>query len=177
MVEEMVDTVLSGMRPTGRLHVGHVVGALDNWVEMQNRGDKTFYFVADWHAITTQTDTRDIKSDSIEMAKDWLAAGVDPNKSTLFIQSQVPQHAELNLILERLINVTLPRIRDFKGVNDRLDGSGNYTLGIQEHIIFPEIDYDKIDKIKGMNITIVTTAKNNTEGKELLKLIGMPFKN
>lgn len=112
----MVETILSGMRPTGRLHVGHVVGALDNWVEMQNRGDKTFYFIADWHAITTQTDTRDIKSDTIEMAKDWLAAGVDPNKSILFIQSQVPQHAELSLILERLINLgRAERVPTFKG--------------------------------------------------------------
>jgi len=136
MVEEMVDTVLSGMRPTGRLHVGHVVGALDNWVEMQNRGDKTFYFVADWHAITTQTDTRDIKSDSIEMAKDWLAAGVDPNKSTLFIQSQVPQHAELNLILERLINLgRVERVPTFKGYTADIL-KRKFEEGKEEELVF-----------------------------------------
>ena len=80
--------------------------------------------------------------------------------------------------VNKLVNVALPRVRDFRGVSGAaLDGNGNYSLGIKEHIIFPEIDYDKIDRIKGMNITIVTTAKNDEEGKELLKLLGMPFKN
>jgi len=80
--------------------------------------------------------------------------------------------------VNKLVNVALPRVRDFRGISGTaLDGNGNYTLGIKEHIIFPEIDYDKIDRIKGMNITIVTTANNDEEGKELLKLLGMPFKN
>jgi large subunit ribosomal protein L5 len=80
--------------------------------------------------------------------------------------------------LNKLINVALPRVRDFRGISGKaFDGSGNYSLGVKEQLIFPEIDYDKIDKIKGLNITIVTTAKNNEEGKELLKLMGMPFKN
>ena len=79
---------------------------------------------------------------------------------------------------DKLVNVALPRVRDFRGLSDKaLDGRGNFTLGIKEHIIFPEIDYDKIDKIKGLNITIVTTAKNDEEGKALLKMMGMPFKN
>lgn len=80
--------------------------------------------------------------------------------------------------LNRLINAALPRVRDFRGISGKaFDGAGNYSLGIREHIIFPEIDYDKIDKIKGMNITIVTTAETDEEGKALLKLMGMPFKN
>ena len=80
--------------------------------------------------------------------------------------------------LEKLINITLPRVRDFRGISGKaFDGYGNYTLGIKEQIIFPEIEYDKVDLIKGMNITIVTTASNNAEGKELLKLLGMPFRN
>jgi large subunit ribosomal protein L5 len=80
--------------------------------------------------------------------------------------------------LDKLVNVGLPRVRDFRGVSDKsFDGRGNYTLGIKEHIIFPEIDYDKIDKIKGLNITIVTTAETDEEGKALLKLMGMPFRN
>ena len=80
--------------------------------------------------------------------------------------------------VNKLVNVALPRVRDFRGISGAaLDGNGNYSLGIKEHIIFPEIDYDKIDRIKGMNITIVTTATNDEEGKELLKLLGMPFKN
>jgi large subunit ribosomal protein L5 len=78
---------------------------------------------------------------------------------------------------DKLVNVALPRVRDFRGISSKaLDGRGNYTLGIKEHIIFPEIDYDKIDKIKGMNITIVTSAPNDDEARTLLALMGMPFK-
>lgn len=79
---------------------------------------------------------------------------------------------------DKLVNVALPRVRDFRGLSDKsLDGRGNFTVGIKEHIIFPEIEYDKIDKIKGLNITIVTTAKTDEEGKALLKMMGMPFRN
>ena len=78
----------------------------------------------------------------------------------------------------RLVNIALPRVRDFRGVSGKsFDGRGNYALGIREQITFPEIDYDKIDKVKGMNIIIVTTAKTDEEGKELLRLLGMPFRN
>lgn len=78
----------------------------------------------------------------------------------------------------KLVNIALPRVRDFRGVSAKaFDGRGNYSLGIKEHIIFPEIDYDKIDKIKGLNVTVVTTAQTDEEGKELLKLMGMPFRN
>lgn len=80
--------------------------------------------------------------------------------------------------LDRLIAVSLPRVRDFKGINDKaFDGRGNYTLGVTEQIIFPEIDIDKVNKITGMDITIVTTARTNEEAYELLKELGMPFKN
>jgi large subunit ribosomal protein L5 len=80
--------------------------------------------------------------------------------------------------LQKLVNVALPRVRDFRGVSAKaFDGRGNYSLGIKEHIIFPEIDYDKIDAIKGLNISIVTTARTDEEGKELLRLMGMPFRN
>jgi len=78
---------------------------------------------------------------------------------------------------DKVINVTLPRVRDFRGISDRsFDGKGNYTLGIKEQVIFPEINYDKVDKIKGMNITIVTTANTDEEGRALLRLLGMPFR-
>jgi len=74
--------------------------------------------------------------------------------------------------------VALPRVRDFRGVSGKaFDGRGNYALGVREHIIFPEIDYDKIDKIKGLNVSIVTSARTDEEGKELLRLLGMPFRN
>ena len=79
--------------------------------------------------------------------------------------------------LERLVAVALPRIRDFKGINDKFDGQGNYTLGITEQIIFPEIDIDKINKILGMEITFVTTAQTDEEAYALLKQFGLPFKN
>ena len=79
---------------------------------------------------------------------------------------------------ERLVNIALPRVRDFKGISGKaFDGRGNYSLGITEHIIFPEIDYDKTDAIKGLNITVVTSAKTDEESKKFLKLMGMPFKN
>jgi large subunit ribosomal protein L5 len=78
---------------------------------------------------------------------------------------------------DKLVNVVLPRVRDFRGLSGKsFDGRGNYTLGIKEQIIFPEIDYDKIDKVKGMNITIVTTAPTDEEGRQLLALMGMPFR-
>jgi len=80
--------------------------------------------------------------------------------------------------LDKLVNVALPRVRDFRGVSGKaFDGRGNYALGIREQIIFPEINFDKIDKIKGLNISIGTTARTDEEGKELLRLLGMPFRN
>jgi large subunit ribosomal protein L5 len=86
------------------------------------------------------------------------------------------RHERMYEFLDRLLNLALPRIRDFKGVSAKaFDGRGNYALGVREQIIFPEIDYDKIDKIKGMNIVIATTAKNDEEAKALLQFMGMPF--
>jgi large subunit ribosomal protein L5 len=79
--------------------------------------------------------------------------------------------------LDRLINLSLPRVKDFRGLSPKgFDGKGNYTMGLKEQIIFPEIDYDKIDKIRGLGISFVTTATNNEEGREMLKLFGMPFR-
>ena len=80
--------------------------------------------------------------------------------------------------LDRLMNISLPRVRDFKGVSPKaFDGKGNFSLGIKEQLIFPEIDYDKIDNVKGLNVTIVTSAKTDEEGRALLKYLGMPFRN
>jgi large subunit ribosomal protein L5 len=79
--------------------------------------------------------------------------------------------------LDRLMNIALPRVRDFRGVSaDAFDGRGNYTLGLREQLVFPEIEYDKIDKLRGLEITIVTTARSDDEGRQLLQLLGMPFK-
>lgn len=87
------------------------------------------------------------------------------------------RHNKMYEFLERLVAAALPRIRDFKGINSKFDGKGNYTLGITEHIIFPEIDIDKINKILGLEITFVTTAKTDEEGFALLREFGIPFKN
>ncbi len=79
--------------------------------------------------------------------------------------------------LDRLINIALPRVRDFRGISpNAFDGRGNYTLGLRDQLVFPEIEYDKVDKLRGMEISIVTTARNDEEGRALLKLLGMPFK-
>ncbi len=78
-------------------------------------------------------------------------------------------------LYDRLVNIALPRIRDFRGVPAKLDGRGNFTVGLREQLVFPEIDFDKIDKVRGMEITIVTTAKTDEEGRRLLTLLGMPF--
>ena len=88
------------------------------------------------------------------------------------------RHLRMYDFYYKLVNVALARVRDFRGVSTKaFDGRGNYSLGIKEHIIFPEIDYDKIDKIKGLNISIVTTARTDEEGRQLLSLMGMPFRN
>ncbi len=88
------------------------------------------------------------------------------------------RHDKMWEFLDRLVNVALPRIRDFKGVSGKaFDGRGNYTLGLKEQYIFPEIDYDKVEMVHGMDIAIVTTAKTDEEGKALLRLMGMPFRN
>jgi tryptophanyl-tRNA synthetase len=95
--------ILSGMRPTGKLHLGNWVGALQNWVELQGEYEN-FHMVADWHALTTGTEhTEEIQSNTYEMVLDWLAAGIDPNTSPMFVQSQVKEHAELHLLFSMLI--------------------------------------------------------------------------
>ncbi len=88
------------------------------------------------------------------------------------------RHDRMYDFFYKLVNVALARVRDFRGISGKaFDGRGNYTLGIKEHTIFPEISYDSIDMIKGLNVTVVTSAKTDAEGKELLKLLGMPFRN
>ena len=108
--------ILSGMRPTGRLHLGNYVGALENWVRLQNEGWTNFHMVADWHMLTTgHEDTARLQSDIHEMVVDWLAAGIDPERSVLFVQSAVKEHAELHLLLSMLVTkARLERIPTLK---------------------------------------------------------------
>ena len=107
--------VVSGMRPTGKLHLGHLVGALRNWVALQEQYE-CFYFVADWHALTSgYAETSEITASALDNVADWLAAGIDPERSTLFIQSLVPEHAELSLLLSMIVPVPwLERVPTYK---------------------------------------------------------------
>jgi tryptophanyl-tRNA synthetase len=122
--------VLSGMRPTGKLHIGHYVGALQNWTRLQNEYD-CFFFVADWHALTTDyADTSKVKANILEMAFDWLAAGLDPEKATVFIQSHVPQHAELHLLLSMMTPLGwLERVPTYKEQKENLKEKDLNTYG------------------------------------------------
>jgi len=108
--------ILSGMRPTGRMHLGNFVGALENWIRLQSDGWDCFCMVADWHMLTTgHEDTSRLQSDSFDMVVDWIAAGLDPQKSVIFVQSEVKEHAELHLLLSMLVTkARLERIPTLK---------------------------------------------------------------
>ena len=122
--------VLSGMRPTGKLHLGHYQCVLKNWVELQNEYD-SYYFVADWHAFTTHySDKIDLESYTIDMVIDWLAAGINPNTSTIFVQSKVPEHAELHLLLSMTTPVSwLERVPSYKDQQEKLKTKDLATYG------------------------------------------------
>jgi tryptophanyl-tRNA synthetase len=122
--------VVSGMRPTGRLHLGHYHGVLANWLELQS-GYECFFFAADWHSLTTEyANTEEIRDNTREMVLDWLAFGIDPEKSTIFQQSLVPQHAELNLILSMITPVSwLERNPTYKEMQENLTARDLSTFG------------------------------------------------
>jgi tryptophanyl-tRNA synthetase len=122
--------VVSGMRPTGKLHLGHLVGALRNWVELQDRFD-CFYFVADWHALTSEyADTKEITANALDNVADWIAAGIDPEKSTLFVQSMVPEHAELHLLLSMIAPTPwLERVPTYKEQQEQVTDRDLATYG------------------------------------------------
>ncbi len=122
--------VLSGMRPTGRLHIGHYFGALENWLKLQEQYD-CYYFVADWHALTTDyADTSQVAQNRIEIVTDWLAAGLDPQKCTLFVQSWVPEHAELHLLLSMITPLGwLERVPTYKEQLEQLQDRDLHTYG------------------------------------------------
>ncbi|MDX2473699.1 MAG: 50S ribosomal protein L5 [Candidatus Krumholzibacteria bacterium] len=124
--------------------------------------------VAELEAITGQKAVKTKARKSISNFK--LREGVEIGARVTLRDRQMWE------FLDRFINVALPRIRDFRGVSTRLSGAGDYTLGLKDQLIFPEIEYDKVDEARGMNETIVTTAPNDEEGRELLSLLGMPFR-
>lgn len=126
--------ILSGMRPTGRLHLGNYVGALENWVRLQGEY-QNFHMVADWHTLTTSyEDTSTIANDTTEMVIDWLAAGIDPNKSVVFVQSQVKEHAELFLLFAML--VTVPRLERNPTVKEQAR-----DLGLESRMSYGHLGY------------------------------------
>ena len=135
------ERVLSGMRPSGRLHLGHYHGVLKNWVKLQEEFPCLF-FVADWHALTTHYDTPEVIENSVwDMLVDWLAAGVDPAQSTLFIQSQVPEHAELHLLLSMMTPLGwLERVPTWKEQQERIEGRDLSTYGFLGYPLLQSAD-------------------------------------
>src|SRR5580658_783191 len=133
--------VLSGMRPTGKLHLGNYVGALENWVRMQDQYECLFC-VVDWHALTTDyADTSRVKENSLEVAFDWLAAGLDPEKSVLFIQSHVPAHAELHLLLSMITPLGwLERVPTYKEQRDNIKDKDLGTYGFLGYPVLQAAD-------------------------------------
>jgi len=135
------DRVLSGMRPTGSLHLGHYHGVLKNWVQMQNEFECLF-FVADWHALTTHYETPQLIEQSVwDMVVDWLAAGVNPSRSTLFIQSRVPEHAELHLLLSMITPLGwLERVPTYKDQQEKLTEKDLSTYGFLGYPLLQSAD-------------------------------------
>ena len=134
-------SVLSGMRPTGRLHLGHYRGVLKNWIELQ-REYECFFFVADWHALTTHYDDREVIASHVwEMVTDWLAAGVDPNSAHLFIQSRLPEHAELHLLLSMIAPLGwLERVPSYKDQQEKLRERDLATYGFLGYPVLQSAD-------------------------------------
>jgi len=133
--------VLSGMRSTGKLHLGNYVGALQNWVRMQNQYE-CFFFIADWHALTTDyADTSKVKENSLEVLLDWLAAGLDPDRSTLFIQSHIPLHAELHLLFSMITPLGwLERVPTYKEQRENITEKDLTTYGFLGYPVLQAAD-------------------------------------
>jgi tryptophanyl-tRNA synthetase len=129
------------MRPTGKLHLGHLVGALNNWASLQDAYD-CFYFVADWHALTSDyADTSEIVANAYDMVADWIAAGLDPERSTLFVQSLVPEHAELHLLLSMTVPIPwLERVPTYKEQMEQLSDKDLSTLGFLAYPLLQTAD-------------------------------------
>jgi tryptophanyl-tRNA synthetase len=133
--------VLSGMRPTGKLHLGNFVGALDNWVRIENTYE-CFFFIADWHALTSDyADTSQVKQNSVEVLLDWLAAGLDPERTTMFIQSHVPQHAELHLLLSMITPLGwVERVPTYKEQRENIQEKDLSTYGFLGYPVLQAAD-------------------------------------
>ncbi|HEY6098274.1 MAG TPA: tryptophan--tRNA ligase [Anaeromyxobacter sp.] len=161
-------TVVSGMRPTGRLHLGHLHGALANWVRLQDEAT-CFFFSADWHALTTNYhDTSIIKRSEREMFVDWLAAGIDPNKATLFIQSEVKEHAELFLLLGMITPVGwLERSPSYKEMRENIT---DRELALYGFLGYPVLQTADIIMYKGTRVPVGMDQVPHLElGREIVR--------
>jgi tryptophanyl-tRNA synthetase len=168
----MKPRVVSGMRPTGKLHLGHLVGALNNWAALQDQYD-CFYFVADGHALTSDyADPSAIVSSAYEMAADWIAAGIDPDRTTLFIQSLVPEHAELFLLLSMTIPIPwLERVPTYKEQQEQLAEKDLSTLGFLGYPLLQTAD------IIIYNAQFVPVGEDQVAHLELSREIVRRFQN
>jgi tryptophanyl-tRNA synthetase len=166
------DRVLSGMRPTGRLHIGHYHGALRNWVRLQEQY-QCLYFVADWHALTTHyEEPENIADTAWEMVIDWLAAGLDPDRSTIFIQSRVPQHAELTLLLGMMAPVGwLERVPTYKDQQQKLADRDLATYGFLGYPLMQGAD------ILIYRANLVPVGEDQVSHLELVRELARRFNN
>src|SRR5678815_4382010 len=133
--------ILSGMRPTGRLHLGHLVGALENWVRLQDEYE-SYFSIVDWHALTTNYEsTGEIRDSIVDNALDWIASGLDPNRSTIFVQSKVVEHAELHLLLSMITPLGwLERVPTYKEQIQELSGRDLHTYGFLGYPLLQSAD-------------------------------------
>ena len=136
-----IERIVSGMRPTGNLHLGHYNGVLKNWIELQHEAE-CFFFVADWHALTTHYDTPEIIENNVwEMVIDWLAAGIDPAHATIFVQSKVPEHAELHTLLSMITPLGwLERVPTYKDQQEKLSSKDLSTYGFLGYPLLQSAD-------------------------------------
>lgn len=162
--------ILSGMRPTGKLHIGHYVGALENWVKLQNEYE-SYYLIADYHVLTTNLDTSEIYDNSIQMLIDWLAAGLDPVKCPMFRQSQIKQHTELHLIFSMLITVN--RLERNPTLKDQIRDL-NIENVIYGHLGYPVLQTADILLYKG---DAVPVGEDQVPHVEISREIARRFNN
>lgn len=163
-------TILSGMRPTGKLHLGHLVGALENWVSLQNDFNN-YHLIADYHALTTDLDSSAVYRNSIDMVIDWLAAGIDPNRSPIFRQSQIKEHTELHLIFSMLI--TAARLERNPTVKEQVRDLNleNVSYG---HLGYPVLQAADILLYKG---DLVPVGEDQVPHVEIAREIARRFNN
>ncbi|MFC1570867.1 tryptophan--tRNA ligase [Candidatus Omnitrophota bacterium] len=159
-------TILSGMRPTGKLHLGHLVGALNNWVDLQEKYE-CFFMVADWHALMSEYENpADIKKNSIEIVKDWISCGIDPEKSTVFVQSMVPEHLELAMVFSMLTPLGwLERCPTYKEQLREIKGRMLATYGFLGYPVLQAAD------IAIYNADVVPVGKDQLHHLELAREI------